>query len=286
MSSSAPTTDYAQQAISAMGPNINPRLRTVVTSLIRHLHAFARETSLTTDEWLAGVEMINAAGRMSVPGKRNEGRLLCDVIGLESLIDGLAHTTANASATESSLLGPYYRPDAPVLPSNSSIIHNPAPPADGIVAYLYGRVYNSVTGAPVTDATLDLWQASTNGLYEHEDKEQVDYNLRGKICVDGEGNYGVYCLKPTAYSIPNDGVAGDLLRLLDRDPMRPGHIHIVAKHPSYKTLITQIFDRGDKYVSHDPVFAVRDSLVVDFVERKGDPKAAVETKFDIGLVPA
>jgi catechol 1,2-dioxygenase len=83
MASSTPITDYAQQVISAMGPNTNPRLRTVMTNLIQHLHAFARETSLTMDEWLAGVELINAAGRMSVPGKRNEGRLLCDVIGLE-----------------------------------------------------------------------------------------------------------------------------------------------------------------------------------------------------------
>ncbi|KAI9869300.1 MAG: hypothetical protein M1813_000089 [Trichoglossum hirsutum] len=286
MASSTPITDYAQQVISAMGPNTNPRLRTVMTNLIQHLHAFARETSLTMDEWLAGVELINAAGRMSVPGKRNEGRLLCDVIGLESLINEIAHSATNASATEASLLGPYYRPNAPVLPSNSSIIHNPTPPAEGIIAYLHGRVYNSVTGAPVTGATLDLWQASTNGLYEHEDEEQVEYNLRGRICVDGEGNYGVYCLKPTAYSIPNNGAAGDLLRLLDRDPMRPGHIHIVAKHPSYETLTTQIFNREDTYVSRDPVFAVRDSLVVDFVERKGDPKAAAEAKFDVGLVPA
>jgi catechol 1,2-dioxygenase len=77
MAAPASTTDYAQQAISAMGPNTNPRLRTIMTSLIQHLHAFARETSLTTDEWLAGVELINAAGR------KNEGRLLCDILGLE-----------------------------------------------------------------------------------------------------------------------------------------------------------------------------------------------------------
>jgi catechol 1,2-dioxygenase len=52
-------------------------------SLIRHIHDFARENELTIDEWMAGVEMINWAGKMS-DNKRNEGQLMCDVIGLES----------------------------------------------------------------------------------------------------------------------------------------------------------------------------------------------------------
>jgi catechol 1,2-dioxygenase len=52
-------------------------------SLIKHIHDFAREVQLTTDEWMAGVQMINEAGQMS-NDRRNEGQLLCDVIGLES----------------------------------------------------------------------------------------------------------------------------------------------------------------------------------------------------------
>lgn len=74
---------FTDRVISAMGPKTDDRLRRVMTSLIRHVHDFAREVDLTVDEWMAGVNMINAAGQMSTD-RRNEGQLLCDVIGLES----------------------------------------------------------------------------------------------------------------------------------------------------------------------------------------------------------
>lgn len=84
MSESAPLgQDFTRNVIEAMGPNTSPRLRTVMTALIQHVHDFAREVDLTMDEWLAGVNMINWAGQMSTD-RRNEGQLLCDVIGLES----------------------------------------------------------------------------------------------------------------------------------------------------------------------------------------------------------
>lgn len=75
--------NFTQHVISAMGPNTTPRMRKVMTSLISHVHDFAREVDLTVDEWMAGVQMINRAGQMS-NDRRNEGQLLCDVIGLES----------------------------------------------------------------------------------------------------------------------------------------------------------------------------------------------------------
>lgn len=75
--------EFTQHVIDSMGPNTPPRLREIMTSFIRHMHAFARETRLTSDEWLLGVNMINWAGQMS-DEKRNEGQLLCDLIGLES----------------------------------------------------------------------------------------------------------------------------------------------------------------------------------------------------------
>lgn len=75
--------EFTRDVISAMGPKTDPRLREVMSSFIKHVHDFAREVQLTTDEWMMGVQMINQAGQMS-DSKRNEGQLLCDVIGLES----------------------------------------------------------------------------------------------------------------------------------------------------------------------------------------------------------
>lgn len=72
------------------------------------------------------------------------------------------------------------------------------------------------------------------GLYEQQDENQVDHNLRGKFMTDDKGEYAFYCLKPTPYPIPFDGPAGKLLQLMDRHPYRPAHIHlIVSNWPAY-----------------------------------------------------
>lgn len=76
---------FTKRVIEAMGPKTSPRFREIMSSLIKHVHDFAREVDLTVDEWAAGVELINWAGQMSTD-KRNEGQLLCDVIGLESYV--------------------------------------------------------------------------------------------------------------------------------------------------------------------------------------------------------
>jgi catechol 1,2-dioxygenase len=75
--------EFTDGVINATGPKADPRLREVMSALIRHMHDFAREVDLTTDEWMAAVNMINWAGKMSTD-RRNEGQLMCDVIGLES----------------------------------------------------------------------------------------------------------------------------------------------------------------------------------------------------------
>lgn len=76
---------FTDRVINAMGPKTNPRLHQLMSGFIRHIHDFARENELTVDEWMQGVQMINWAGQMS-DAKRNEGQLLCDVIGLESYV--------------------------------------------------------------------------------------------------------------------------------------------------------------------------------------------------------
>jgi len=53
----------------------------------------------------------------------------------------------------------------------------------------------------------------------------------------------------------------------------------------YKPITTQIFDKESKYLDDDSVFAVKDSLIVEFTERKGDPQASHELKYDIALAP-
>ncbi|KAJ5468325.1 Intradiol ring-cleavage dioxygenasecore [Penicillium sp. IBT 31633x] len=276
---------FTDNVINAMGPKTTPRMRKLMAGLIRHMHDYAREEELTVDEWMAGVQMINWAGQMS-DNKRNEGQLVCDVLGLESLVDEITFTLAkeaNDAPTATAILGPFFRADTPYRENGEDIVKTR--PADAEMAFMHGRVMDFQTKKPLVGATVEVWQASTNGLYEQQDPEQVEFNLRGKFKTDEEGRYWFYCLRPTPYPVPNDGPAGKLLELMDRHPFRPAHIHIIATYDNHRPLTTQIFDRKDQYLENDSVFAVKDSLIVDFVPRKDDPKAALELNYDIKLVP-
>ncbi|KAJ5959840.1 Intradiol ring-cleavage dioxygenase core [Penicillium vulpinum] len=275
---------FTDNVINAMGPKTNPRMRQLMAGLIRHMHDFAREEELTVDEWMAGVKMLNWAGQMS-DDKRNEGQLVCDVFGLESLVDEITFTLAGEAQdapTATAILGPFFRADTPYRENGEDIVKNK--PADGEMAFMHGRVVDFQTKLPLVGATVEVWQASTNGLYEQQDPEQVEFNLRGKFKTDEDGRYSFYCLRPTPYPVPNDGPAGKLLELMDRHPFRPAHIHIIATYDNYRPLTTQIFDRKDQYLDNDSVFAVKDSLIVDFVPRENDPNAALELNYDVKLV--
>lgn len=236
--------------------------------------------------------------------KRNESQLISDILGLESLVDEITYKVAGEAPdapTATAILGPFWRKDAPRYPMNSSIVQNDIRDVDH--AYIFGQVTDYATGKPVKNTELDVWHTAPNGLYEQQDPDQPDFNLRGRFTTGEDGKYSFYCLRPTKYPIPVDGPAGVLLQALDRHPWRPAHIHFIVSHalmnrssiyrvayssqisaPGYKPIITQIFDRRDEYITNDAVFAVKDSLVVDFKPRSGDARAQVELPYDFKLV--
>lgn len=148
---------------------------------------------------------------------------------------------------------------------------------------MHGQVLDFTTGKPIENAEVDVWHTAPNGLYEQQDPNQVDMNLRGRFFTGADGNFSFYCLRPTSYPVPLDGPAGKLLNLLDRHAMRPAHIHFIVSAPGYKPLVTQIFDRRDEHINNDSVFAVKESLTVDFLPREGDPKAQFDLKYDFRL---
>jgi catechol 1,2-dioxygenase len=212
--------------------------------------------------------------------------------------------TDGNNPTSSSILGPFWSPNAPFRELGGSIIQDPAP--GGKPALMSGKVEDLLTGKGIPNAVFDIWQASSNGKYDFQDPEnQSDNNLRGKFRTDANGEYHFYCLKPTAYSLPTDGPAGVLLKVLDRHPMRPAHIHLMVSnrgrivlnvrannillqisHPDYKPVTTQIFPKDDPYLETDTVYAVKDDLVVDFTPRENDPKAKLNLNYSVKLAPA
>lgn len=276
--------DFTQNVINAIGPKASPRVRQVFGSLIRHLHEFARENEITVEEWMAAVELVNDAGRMS-HGGRDELVLLSDVLGLESLVDEISHKVANetggVSATETAIRGPFWKTGAPQKQMGESIASSID---DSDHTFVHGVVMDYRTGEPIEGVELDVWHTAPNGLYEQQDDSQVNFNLHGRFRTGHDGCYWFYCLRPTTYPIPNDGPTGKLLNLLDRHPMRPAHIHFYITASGYEPLTTQIFDRRDKHLKDDAVFAVKESLVVDFLPLSGDAKADFELPYNFKLV--
>jgi catechol 1,2-dioxygenase len=281
--------NFTDNVINGMGPNTTPRNRQVLGALIRHIHDFAREVELTIDEWMEGVKFINALGEIYVKSNktRNETHRICDVIGLESLVDEIAHKIISESdldPTSSSILGPFWSPNAPFREMGDVIFQDGVPP-NGRVVKMHGVIRDITTGKPIPNAVFDIWQASANGKYDFQDPEnQTPNNLRGKFRADAEGKYWFYCLHPTAYSLPRDGPSWQLLTLMDRHPMRPAHIHIMVTHPEYQGCTTQLYPSDDPWIKSDTVFAVKDDLVVTFKPFQ-DEKAVLELEYNVNLAP-
>src|ERR1700690_3757075 len=152
-------SDLTEAVLGKLGGTRDPRLAQILTSLVRHLHAFVRETELTESEWLAGIAFLTATGQ-KCDAKRQEYILLSDTLGISMLVDAIANRRPTG-ATESTVLGPFYVPGAPDLPMWADIAPVPSPGsspgAPATPAYVEGRVLD-LDGHPILGATLDVWQ--------------------------------------------------------------------------------------------------------------------------------
>ena len=229
----------------------NPRLKQIVTSAIRHAHAFARDVELRPDELFQAAQFLTAIGKIS-DQTRHEFLLLSDTLGLTMLVDTM-QSRKPPEATETSLLGPFYRADAPEVVNGDNIDRGDTGGAPTVV---HGSV-KDLDGKPIANALLDIWQATQQGLYENLDPEQPDLNLRGRLHTDENGEYWFRTVLPSSYPVPDDGPAGQLLNLCQRHNMRPGHIHFIVSADGFQPVTTEVFREGDEYLDSDAVFGVK-----------------------------
>jgi hydroxyquinol 1,2-dioxygenase len=228
-----------------------------MTSLIRHLHAFVRETGLTEEEWAAGIRFLTATGQQC-DDKRQEFILLSDTLGVSMLVDAINHRQPGG-ATETTVLGPFYVAGAKPMPMWGDI----AADVKGEPAYISGRVLD-VEGKPIAGATLDVWQTDGEGVYDVQRPGGKASYARGKFSTDADGRYGIRTVKPVSYPIPADGPVGKMLLGMGRHPYRPAHVHAIVSAPGYEQVATHLFVEGDAYLDSDAVFGVKRSLVVPF----------------------
>ncbi|OAS27812.1 intradiol ring-cleavage dioxygenase [Methylobacterium platani] len=266
----------------------DPRLKAILTSLVRHLHDFVRDVDLSFEEWQAGIAFLTRTGQ-ACDRHRQEFILLSDTLGVSMLVDALAHRLREG-ATETTVLGPFYVADAPERPSGSDI----AGPLEGTPLLVTGSVV-SAGGAPLAGATVDVWHADEDGAY---DVQQLDalggLAGRARFRTDAEGRFHFWTIMPAWYPIPDDGPVGAMLKATGRHPNRPAHVHFMVAAEGHETLITHVFSADSPWLDSDAVFGVKTSLVADFVahpagtapDGRAMDRPYRHLAYDFGLEPA
>jgi len=287
------TLSLTDAVIARLDDCQDPRFKQVMSSLVRHLHAFARDVDLQADEWIAAIGFLTACGQ-ACDEKRQEFILLSDTLGLSMLVVALAHArtlkgrSGATQPTDATVQGPFYWEGAPEMPLGSDI----APGVAGEPALYSGRV-TDLEGRPLAGALLDVWSGDGEGVYDMQ-REDGGMRARARIRTDNEGRYWFWSIRPTYYPVPTDGPVGVMLRKMGRHPNRPGHIHMKVSAPGHHDVTTHLFVKDSPYLDSDAVFGVRDSLIVEY--ERCPPGTAVDGRrmdqpyhvahYDFRLIPA
>ncbi|MBR0859126.1 dioxygenase [Bradyrhizobium liaoningense] len=253
--------DVTHEVLSTMERTADPRLREIMISLARHLHQFVRDVRLTEAEFRAAVAVLNEIGQLA-SDTHNEMMLMAGSLGVSSLVCLLNNGDSGNTETAQSMLGPFWRLNSPRVANGGSIVRSDTP---GNPLFVKGRVVDR-DGRAIKGAEVDVWHSSPVGLYENQDPEQVDMNLRGKLTTDEDGCFAFRSVLMAGYPIPTNGVVGRLLRAQGRHPMRPAHLHALIFKPGFKILISQVYDPKDPNIESDVQFGVTQALIGDFVQ--------------------
>ena len=138
------------------------------------------------------------------------------------------HHFTGSTPTTSDILGPFYRPGAP-LRSNIVPVGE-----DGIPFFVKGRIFGNDGKTPLHNAIVEAWQCDMDEVY---DNTTDDFRYRGRVKTDASGAYAFQTLMPPPYIVGDD--------------WRPAHIHMRISHDSFQDLITQIYFKGDPNIRID-----------------------------------
>jgi hydroxyquinol 1,2-dioxygenase len=234
------------------------RSRELMTSLVQHLHAFAREVKLSEAEWAEGMRFLGECGRMCSE-RRQEFVLLSGTLGLSTLVTALNRRKPKG-CTESTVCGPFYVEDAPHFEPGADIGQG----ASGEPCFVRGSV-RALDGKPIAGAELQVWQSDADGGDDVQRPELAERRACGILASAADGSFHFKSVVAVPHPIVHDGPVERMLRNLGCHPWRPAHFHFMISAPGYERLVTNVFRADDPYLDSDAVFGVRSSLVADWV---------------------
>jgi hydroxyquinol 1,2-dioxygenase len=261
----------AEAVVASFDHTPDPRLRELMTGLVRHLHAFVRETEPTVAEWATAIDFLTRTGQ-KCDDKRQEFILLSDVLGVSMLLVTInsRKTAGAAGVTAATVLGPFHMVTSPrrELGDSIDLVGGERP------CVVTGQV-RDIHGGPLAGAEVDVWQGDERGFYDVQQPDaQPPGNGRGLFTADSEGRFWFRTVVPSHYPIPTDGPVGELLAAARRDTFRPAHIHLLVSAPKHHPVTTHFFVAGSPYLDSDAVFAVKQSLVREFTQSNDPGEAA------------
>ncbi len=266
----------------------DPRLKSVMESLVSHLHAFIRDVRLTESEWTKAIEFLTAVGHIT-DERRQEFVLLSDVLGASMQTIAVNHAVVD-NATESTVFGPFFLEGSPEIALGGDISGG----ASGEPCWVEG-VVTDTAGNPVAGARIEVWESDDDGFY---DVQYPDGRVSGRahFYTDASGEYRFWGVTPVRYPIPSDGPVGELLAATGRSPMRVAHLHFMVTAPNMRRLVTHIFVEGEPQLEiGDSVFGLKPSLIKRFNRQGPDSptpdgreigeRSWTRCRFDIVLIP-
>jgi hydroxyquinol 1,2-dioxygenase len=265
--------DVTASVLSEIARAEDARFREIMSSAVRHLHAWVREVKLTEAEFQKAGAIIAKLGQLS-DKSHNEVVLIAGSLGVSSLVCLINNGDHGKHETTANLLGPFWRKDSPRAANGNSIVRSPTA-GDPLFVTAYVK---DLAGKPVADADVDVWHTSGEGIYENQDPTQADWNLRAKFTTDAQGKIWFRSIKPAGYPIPINGPVGDLLRAQGRHNMRPAHIHFLIYKPGYKTQFSQVYSSDDPNLATDVQFGVTRALVGHYVRHENEPAPWADVK--------
>ncbi|KAJ4178556.1 hypothetical protein NW755_013094 [Fusarium falciforme] len=264
------TTENITENVVAINSTCkDARTRFLFERLAHHLHDFARETRLSTTEWETAIQFLTSTGKIC-SDTRQEFILLSDVLGLSLLVDDIDHPKP-PSSTQGTVLGPFHAHGAENVDSGETISHDP----EGEPLLVVCSVKDS-QGTPLGGVEIDVWETDSKGFYDVQYADREGFDNRAVLHSDQQGKFHFKAIVPVPYPIPDDGPVGQLLKLLNRHPYRPSHMHFKFNKAGYDPLITALYLRGDPYEDSDAVFGVKESLIVELTKVSETPGFAQE----------
>lgn len=247
------------------------RLKVIITSLVHHMHDFARDIKLTEAEWIYAIQFLTSVGQ-KCDDKRQEFILLSDVLGL-SMLTVAMNNEKPKGCTEATVVGPFHVEDAPHYEHGGDVGNG----AVGQPCHV-SAVVKGLDGKPIANAVVNVWQADAAGHYDVQYTESDALRARGILHTDANGKFHFKSILAEPYPVPHDGPVGQILNAMNRHPWRPAHLHFMVEAPGFERLITHVFRRDGKYLESDAVFGVRQSLIADWIE-KADGSYTLDFEF-------